>query len=344
MAGASLALGAVSTGLSAYGAASNAKTAKAQAQADAARFTQQASLANFNAGEIKKYAAVNKNLVLAVSGVNTGFTSTIVDMNVSVLNATTDFNVGVIKATTDFNVSSAEGAANLLEARAELEANSHRFNADYLELQAQDTLDAGAQAQRQSRTGYAQVKGQQRARMGANGATLDEGSNLRIQADTDYASDVDADTIKTNALKAAMGYRVQSVNEQAAASFASLDGKAASLQKRSEAAAARINGQVTIAQAQLDRDTKTLDLKTTASVQILQTKMNAQIEALNIDNQAEADSWAAKAAALGYTGQAASARSTASAISPFLSGGTSLLAGASTLANQAYNYRQSGAI
>jgi hypothetical protein len=104
------------------------------------------------------------------------------------------------KATTDFNVSSAEGAAKILDAQGEAEAATHDANAQ--------VYSSGGRHPRAGRAGrtpephaYAQTKGQQRAALAANGVTLDEGSSLRIQSDTDYASDVDASTIQANATK-----------------------------------------------------------------------------------------------------------------------------------------------
>lgn len=343
LAGAALVTGAASVGMQAYGQYKAGKTAKQQAQMDAQMYARQAELANYNAAEIEKYGKINSDLVLAVGGLNNKMTQALADTNVALVNATTDFNVGIIKSTTDFNVSSAEGAAALLEQRGELEAAVHEQNAQLLEVQAQDTLEAGNQAERQSRAAYAVLKSKQRARLAANGVALDEGSALRIQADTDYASDVDADVIKTNAIKAAFGYRVSAVNERTSAAFASLDGKAKGLEKRTEAVAARINSQVAIAQAQFQGAMKNLDTKMTASVQILQETMNSQIEAFNIQNQARSDAWASRASAEGFSGQAAQARLTAKSINPALMAGTSLLSGVSQLASSWYGFNKAGA-
>jgi len=343
IAGASLALSAGSAGLNAYGMAKGAKAAKAQAALEAKNATIRAELANFNASEIERYAKINTDLTLAVGGLNNRMTAAVRDTNLALINATSDFNVGMIKETTNFNEKSALGAAQMLEARGEREANVGRQNAELLEYQADETIEAGLVAERQSRGSYAGLKSSQRARLAANGVALDEGSALRIQSDTDYISDLDADTIKTNALKSAFGYRIGAVNERANADFASLDGKARGLEKRFEAAAAKINGAVGIAQTELNRATRTLDTSMTASVQMLQTDMDAKIEAMNITNQGQADAWAARASAKGYQGQAAQARLTARSINPALSAGTSLLAGAASIAGQWYQFNNAGA-
>lgn len=342
MAAASLATTAVGVGMQAYGQYGAGKAAKTQAQLDAARAGQQAQLANFNAGQIERYGELNANLVLAVSKVNQGLTRDIAAVNVDLINATTDFNTGAIKATTDFNVSSAEGAARLLEARGNMQAAMHSANAEYLEVQAQDTLEAGNQAERQSRAQYAQIKGAQRARLAANGVVLDEGSALRIQSDTDYASDVDADTIQANAMKAALGYRVEAVNERTAARFASLDGKAAALAKRTEAMASRLAGDIGIAQATMEGGIRALDTKLTASYQILQEQMTSAIDARNIRQDAANQSWAARVSALGYSAQSQQSSLTAKSINPALMAGTSLAGGAAQLSQQWYQFKKSG--
>lgn len=325
-------VGTIGAGLSAYGSYKGAQAQKAQANLAANNAAEQAALANENAGKIEAYAKDNVSLVLGTTSLNNQIAQAVSDANIGLINTTTDFNVGIIKSTTDFNVSSAEGAARLLEAQGQNQETVHNQNAQLLEVQAQDSLDRGAQAERQSRQAYAQIKGTQRASLAANGVTLDEGSALRIQADTDFASDQDADTIKTNALKAAFGYRVQGVNEVTAGKFASLDAQSQAMGKRTEAAAARINASVGIAQAELDRSVKTLDNKMTTSVKILSANMDAKVEALNIQHQAESDAWASRASAKGYLGAAAQARLTAKTTSPFLAGATSLLNGASQVA------------
>lgn len=319
-----------------------ANAAKSQATLDASNNQRQAELSLQNADITEANAQLNARTVLAVSGINTSLTSAVADANINLVNATTDFNVSAIKATSDFNATTAEGAAALLEARGEMEAVTHRANAAVLEVQAQDTLEAGNQAERQSRTAYAVLKGQQRARLAANGVTLDEGSSLRIQSDTDYASDVDADVIKTNAMKGAFGYRTQARNEEANAAFASIDGKSAAAAKRAEAVSIRINASVGVAQAQLEGSIKNLNTKMTASYDIIQDQMNAKVQADNILQQGEADAWAMRAQAEGYTGQAAQSTLTANSIHPKTLAATSLVSGAANLASKYVGYGQAG--
>lgn len=334
--------GVASTGLQAYGAYQNGKVSKEQAKVNAAQSQMQAQLANFNADQAELYGDINAKMVTTISGINNKLTAGVSATNVALIGATTDFNVGIIKATTDFNVSSATGAAALLRAQGEAESQTHSFNALLDESQAQDALDQGAQQERASRAGYAKVKGQQRAALAANGVTLDEGSALRIQSDTDYASDTDAATIKTNTLKQALGYRIQGASETMSARMASLNGEAAAQQEMMKAVSAKINGEVAVTQATTDASVKTLDNQMTASFQILQSSMDAEVQAMSIKNQATSDAFNFRAAALGYTGQAAQATLTANSIHPGLMAGTSLLAGASQLAGSYASMSQAG--
>lgn len=339
----SLVAGAASTGLQAYGQYKAGKTAKANANAEAAFRSDQAMLAFNDAAQVEAFGALNSDLTLTISGLNNKVAQSITDTNVALINATTDFNVGVIKATTDFNVSSAEGAAKLLDAQGEAQAMIHGLNADYLETQAQGALEAGNQSERQSRAAYAQLKSQQRARLAANGVALDEGSALRIQSDTDYASEVDADVIKTNAMNQAFGYRVQSINERATGAFASLDAKSAANQKRMEGVAAKINGSVGIAQTTINGAISVADKKLTTSMQILQNETNAKIDAMNIKTDATRQALELKQQGLGFTASAAQAKRTAKSINPALMGVTSLAGGIANLAGQASGFKQAGA-
>jgi hypothetical protein len=331
-----------SAGVSAYGASENAKASKQQAKYNAGMQELQAQLSNFNADQAETYGRVNANLTLGLAGLNNQITRTVADVNTSLIRATTDFNVKSLKATTDFNVSSAEGAARLLAAQGEAQALLHENNAKLAEVSAQGALEQGKQSERVSRASYAGLKGKQRAALAASGVALDEGSALRIQSDTDYLSDVDADTIRTNAMQSALGYRIQGVNETMSSRMASLNGKAQALDKRAEALASRIQGETAAFQAGIDGSLRELDTKMTSTFQILATDMNSQVGALNIKNQAAMDAWNYRAQAIGYTGQAQQSRLTAQSISPMLAGGTSLLAGVASTFGQVAGLAQAG--
>lgn len=339
---ASIVTGVASVGMNAYGQYQGGKASKEQAQLNQAQAKMQGELAEFNATELEAYGKANAALTRSVAGLNNRITDVTASTNLALIRATTDFNTGIIEATTDFNVSSAEGAAKIIEAQGEAESQAHRFNAEIAEVQAQDVLNVGRQAETQSRTAYSLLKGRQRAALAANGVALDEGSALRIQADTDYASDVDASVIRSNALKAALGYRVTAANEIMASSMASLNSKGAAAEKYAEAVSAKINGAVDVANAKIGGQVKGLDTAMTASFQMLNNTIGAEVSALNIEQQARQQAWNSRASALGYQGQAAAYGAQAASINPMLMAGTSLLGGASQVANQWYNYSKAG--
>lgn len=344
MAAGSLIVGAASAGLSAYGQAKSASAAKANARAQAQFSLDQSALANSNADQVEAYGALNTSLLMTTTTLNNQVAQQIADTNIDLLNTTAEFNVGIIKATTDFNVTSAEGAARLLEVQGSAQEAIANVNADYMEVQAQQILDQGNQAERQSRATYSKVKGQQRAALAANGVALDEGSALRIQSDTDYASEVDADVIQTSAMQQALGYRAQAVQERTQGIMASLNAKSGALQKRGEAFSAKINGMVATAQTKTDAALRTLDTKMTTSMQILQNTANAKIEALNIKTNAKRQALDYKAQGLGFKAQSESSTRTANAINPTLMAGTSLLGDIYKLSSQATSLVQAGAI
>lgn len=65
-----------------------------------------------------------------------------------------------------------------------------------------------------------QLQGRQRAVMAARGVDLTQGSPLAILQDTQYFTDIDAATVRSNAAREAWGYRTQGVNYQNQAIFA----------------------------------------------------------------------------------------------------------------------------
>lgn len=339
-----LAVGALvaSTAVSTYGAVTGAQASKAQAKLNAAQSEMQAQLSNYNADQIEAYGKINSDMTKTIAGLNNKITDVTASTNLALIGATTDFNIGVIGATTAFNVSSAQGAGDILTAQGAAEAQSHKFNASIDEIQAQDVLEQGKTAETASDQAYAQLKGKQRAALAANGVALDEGSALRIQSDTDYASDKDASTIRANALKAALGYRVQEANENTASTMATLNAKGAAMDKYAEAVSAKINGATDTANAKIGSAVQSLNTSMTASFQILNTTIGADVSAMNIQQQTDQEAWNARAAALGYTGQAAAATQAGNSISPFLSGATTLLAGAAQVASTWYQFNKAG--
>jgi hypothetical protein len=84
------------------------------------------------------------------------------------------------------------------------------FNAHLADLQAQDAISRGAQAEIISRQRTGQLIGAQRAAAGAQGVEVNSGSSVDAQADAARTGELDALTIRNNAARSAWGYQVQS--------------------------------------------------------------------------------------------------------------------------------------
>lgn len=105
-------------------------------------------------------------------------------------------------------------------------------NKTIAEQYAQQEVLKGQRLEEQKRQETAQREGGIRAAAGAGGLLLDSGSPLRLQEDTARLGELDAQTIRDNAARAAYGYRVQGMNY---AAQAGLDEAAASNAARSGA-------------------------------------------------------------------------------------------------------------
>lgn len=96
----------------------------------------------------------------------------------------------------------------------ESQADLAKINARISELGAQSALRQGQQQVGAMTLKAGQLKGSQRAAMAANGIDIGTGSAAEIQASTDIIKEIDANTIMSNAVRSAWGYRTQSMNMQ----------------------------------------------------------------------------------------------------------------------------------
>jgi hypothetical protein len=90
-----------------------------------------------------------------------------------------------------------------------------RNNAIAAEYQAQDAERRGQIEERQVRLRAAQLGGQQRSALAANGVQLGSGSALDVLSDTAMMGEADALTARHNAQMEAWGYRAQASNYRA---------------------------------------------------------------------------------------------------------------------------------
>lgn len=110
---------------------------------------------------------------------------------------------------------------------AEYNAAVARNNQIVADRQADDAVKRGQVAEDEQRRKTAQIKGAQRAALGASGVALDSGSPLDILGDTAAFGELDALTIRNNASREAYGYKVQGMNFAAEAGLADARGAAA---------------------------------------------------------------------------------------------------------------------
>jgi hypothetical protein len=93
-----------------------------------------------------------------------------------------------------------------------LQARMAELNAEMADSQARDVLMQGQRAEQAVRMKGAEVKSAQRVAMGASGVDLASETAVALQTSTDFLSELDANTVKANALRAAWGQRMQAVN------------------------------------------------------------------------------------------------------------------------------------
>lgn len=100
---------------------------------------------------------------------------------------------------------------------AKSQKSSLGLQADLEEYQAQNALVQGEREEQKVRMSTAQLKSSQRASMAANGVDLAQGSAAQVLTSTDYMGEIDAQTVRSNALKQAFGYRVDARMKRAQA-------------------------------------------------------------------------------------------------------------------------------
>lgn len=104
---------------------------------------------------------------------------------------------------------------------AKSQKSSLKFQADMAEINAKlaETSAQGAMLRGEREVGAltlkaGMLKGRQRVALAANGVDLGVGSAAEIQASTEIMKEIDANTIKSNAVMEAWGHRTQSVNSR----------------------------------------------------------------------------------------------------------------------------------
>ena len=105
-------------------------------------------------------------------------------------------------------------SAQNTKSNLQTQANLADANAQIAELGAQSALAQGAKEEQRRRLQTTALKKSQRVALAANGVDLGQGSAAELLTSTDLMGDIDANTIKANAVRSAWGYRTQATNYQ----------------------------------------------------------------------------------------------------------------------------------
>lgn len=108
-------------------------------------------------------------------------------------------------------------SAKMTKNQLKFEADMSRINARIAELGARSAMDKGQKEVASLTLQAGQLKSRQRAAMAANGIDLGEGSAAEIQASTELMKELDKQTLESNAVRNAWGYRTQGANYQSEA-------------------------------------------------------------------------------------------------------------------------------
>lgn len=95
---------------------------------------------------------------------------------------------------------------------AQRQANIARLNAQMMMGQYEATLRANEKAVQQKTMAAGRAKSSQRAALAANGVALGEGSAAELTASTDIVKEMDVNTMTSNAVREAWGYRMKAAD------------------------------------------------------------------------------------------------------------------------------------
>ncbi len=136
-----------------------------------------------------------------------------------------DFGLILGAASTVIGAAGAKQEAEASAAASEYNAKVTDMNVRLSERRARDALDRGKLEEQKKRQETAQITGQQRAAMAANGVDLTFGSPLDLLVDTATLGEIDALTIRRNAANEAYDFDVAAANGRAEASLARANAK-----------------------------------------------------------------------------------------------------------------------
>lgn len=107
-----------------------------------------------------------------------------------------------------------------------LQADLDAINARLAEGAARDSLARGERAYGASKLSTAAAKGSQMAGIDDAGFDVSYGSAAQILTGTDFLGEIDADTIKANAVREAWGHRIEATNLRSSSAVNRMSAKA----------------------------------------------------------------------------------------------------------------------
>ena len=153
-----------------------------------------------------------------------------------------------MKAVGDWKSGSAAARAGEAQQRvAESQAGLSEYNAQVADLQAQDAIERGAEDESRFRTGVRNMVGKQRTGFAGAGIDVSYGTPVDVVADTAFMGELDARTIRTNAVREAWGFQVQGEDLRERARIARMEGAQALEAGKAARTAARIGAVAGIA-------------------------------------------------------------------------------------------------
>jgi hypothetical protein len=117
-----------------------------------------------------------------------------------------------------------KGQSQLQQGQAASYAAS--YNQQTAQLQADDAIARGVEDERRFRVGVSQLIGQQRAGFSGQGVDINSGTPLAVQQDAARQGELDALTIRNDAFREALGYKIQAENFSMQSKAADKQGKA----------------------------------------------------------------------------------------------------------------------
>lgn len=130
--------------------------------------------------------------------------------------------MGATGALAALSAGNAYSQSQAISSQADYRTRIAALNSRNSELRAKDAIERGEEAAGRHKTQVRKLIGAQRAALAAQGIDVNSGSAMEVQNDTAKLGELDAMTIRNNAWREAMGYRMQGNNYIAEGEFAGL--------------------------------------------------------------------------------------------------------------------------